>query len=219
MSTFDAQATVWDLATDFSTTSNPNGVWSYTEGGNPIAPIAGGWGNYSTYDGSILKLDDSWVGTHDTQAGDVVVHSLSIPYGGASTFVGVTFTSPLTGLYNISGQAWDAEFSGRNANWTLSVNGQLVAEYTNGVYGLYRNDAAAQFSNNVLAGKSLNGVNLAAGEQITFLTQTTTYYGYFMGVNLTVAAVPEPEEWAMMLLGFGLVGFQVKRKQRLISRS
>ena len=29
-----------------------------------------------------------------------------------------------------------------------------------------------------------------------------------------LAPVPEPEEWAMMLVGAGLVGFQVKRKQR-----
>ena len=28
-----------------------------------------------------------------------------------------------------------------------------------------------------------------------------------------LAPVPEPEEWAMMLLGFGLVGYQIKRKQ------
>jgi hypothetical protein len=28
------------------------------------------------------------------------------------------------------------------------------------------------------------------------------------------APVPEPEEWAMMLLGFGMVGWQIKRKQR-----
>ncbi len=32
------------------------------------------------------------------------------------------------------------------------------------------------------------------------------------GVSLT-APVPEPEEWAMMMVGAGLVGFQVKRKQ------
>ena len=33
------------------------------------------------------------------------------------------------------------------------------------------------------------------------------------GVSIT-AAVPEPEEWAMMLVGVGLVGFQVRRKQK-----
>jgi len=32
--------------------------------------------------------------------------------------------------------------------------------------------------------------------------------------NVTVTAVPEPEEYAMMLLGFGMVGWQVTRKQR-----
>jgi hypothetical protein len=31
----------------------------------------------------------------------------------------------------------------------------------------------------------------------------------------TIHAVPEPEEYAMMLVGFGLVGYQIKRKQKL----
>ena len=30
----------------------------------------------------------------------------------------------------------------------------------------------------------------------------------------TVTLVPEPEEYGMLLLGFGLVGYQIKRKQR-----
>ncbi len=30
-----------------------------------------------------------------------------------------------------------------------------------------------------------------------------------------LAPVPEPEEWAMMLVGFGIVGYQVKRKQTM----
>ncbi len=33
----------------------------------------------------------------------------------------------------------------------------------------------------------------------------------------TIQAVPEPEEYAMMLLGFGLVGYQLKRKQKMLA--
>ncbi len=37
--------------------------------------------------------------------------------------------------------------------------------------------------------------------------------GWYGVSQVAAYAVPEPEEWAMMLLGAGLVGFQVKRKQ------
>ena len=33
--------------------------------------------------------------------------------------------------------------------------------------------------------------------------------------NVSVAAVPEPEAWAMMLLGFGAIGFQMRRRKKL----
>lgn len=40
--------------------------------------------------------------------------------------------------------------------------------------------------------------------------------GYCCGVapvNLNVAAVPEPATWAMMLMGFGAIGFTMRRKR------
>ncbi len=40
-----------------------------------------------------------------------------------------------------------------------------------------------------------------------------------ISVQSSVAAVPEPEEWAMMLVGAGLVGFQVKRKQTQLNKN
>jgi hypothetical protein len=37
--------------------------------------------------------------------------------------------------------------------------------------------------------------------------------------GITVEPVPEPEEWAMMLVGAGLVGYQVRRKQKGLRQS
>ena len=38
-------------------------------------------------------------------------------------------------------------------------------------------------------------------------------------LSLSTAPVPEPEEWAMMLVGAGLVSYQVRRKQKGLSQS
>jgi hypothetical protein len=39
--------------------------------------------------------------------------------------------------------------------------------------------------------------------------------GLTVDVQTPIQSVPEPEEYAMMLLGFAMVGHQIKRKQRL----
>ena len=45
-------------------------------------------------------------------------------------------------------------------------------------------------------------------------SNTLNQYQLTLNLSGNVAAVPEPEEYAMMLLGFGMVGFQVRRKQQ-----
>jgi len=44
-------------------------------------------------------------------------------------------------------------------------------------------------------------------------TTSTTGDGYRLR-SMTVAAVPEPATWAMMLFGFGFIGFQLRRSRR-----
>jgi hypothetical protein len=61
---------------------------------------------------------------------------------------------------------------------------------------------------------NLSSVALSASQAYTLKvvgfanSANATYSG---GIN--VVAVPEPEEWAMMVVGVGLVGYQVRRKQ------
>ena len=41
-----------------------------------------------------------------------------------------------------------------------------------------------------------------------------SFTAYASSYGITVAAIPEPEVWAMMLIGAGLIGYQVRRKSR-----
>ena len=44
-------------------------------------------------------------------------------------------------------------------------------------------------------------------------TGTPTFYLYYTYDNSTAASVPEPATWAMMIAGFGFVGFSLRRKE------
>lgn len=206
--------TIYDLKNDFSLASNPNGQWSYVWNSSPITrsdsyqTVWREWGYIPSHDGSIMQWPNGLGGQHDFQPNDIGIHTLSMPYGGSNTYVGITWTSPSDGYISLDGRAWDAGFSpGRNANWTLAIDGTLFAQHT-GVYGLYRNDLGAQFENNLLSGKTLSSISVLAGEKITFLTQTTTTYGHLMGIDMSVTfsssplnGVPEPSSFTLFALG------------------
>ena len=57
------------------------------------------------------------------------------------------------------------------------------------------------------------GFDTAARDLGFTAAQATAMQGY-ASAAITVAAVPEPETWAMMLLGFGAVGHRIGRCAR-----
>ena len=192
----------YDLNRDWSDTQNPNGVWSYNQGDVPISVFQqfwwgqSGWGYLWLGDGCIIKgdyfegLTDPFGGTigpaFDWQPGDVMIHGLSIPYGGDSTFCNVRWTSPGDGMIDISGHAWDGQiFADRDMAWVLNVNGQPIAQ-RGSVIGLHRTDAGAQFESNLLAGNSLKNIRVKKGDVVEFRVMATTYYGHFLGISETV---------------------------------
>ena len=199
----------YSLVNDWSDTTNPNGVWSYNYNDAPISVYQtmwwgeAGWGYYSIGDGCIIRgsaptgtspYGDVAGPAHDWQPGDVMMHALSVPYGGLGTFLNVQWTSPADGTINISGLAWDGEIiDGRDVGWSLLVGGQVIAQRSS-VFGLYRTDAAADFGANLVGGASLTAIPVTQGEVVEFLVATDTYYGQFVGVqeNITLTTVPEP---------------------------
>jgi len=57
------------------------------------------------------------------------------------------------------------------------------------------------------------GFGLGAGTYTLHLEGTSTGDGAFGG-NVAFVAVPEPATWGMMLLGFGAIGFAIRRRRR-----
>jgi hypothetical protein len=59
-------------------------------------------------------------------------------------------------------------------------------------------------------------VDLSSGAYRWVVTGTTGKQGGFWDAKMTVAAVPEADVWMMLLVGVGLVGYQLRRKQQSI---
>jgi len=61
----------------------------------------------------------------------------------------------------------------------------------------------------------LASIFLGAGPHTLYVSGNvvgTSHNGSYVG-NLNVTAVPEPATWAMMLIGFGAIGWQLRRRR------
>lgn len=119
----------------------------------------------------------------------------------------VTFTNTLGGLYNI-----DANSSSRFTTFTsgiLSLAGSTVASLqplvTNGTQYWRTTNVALNPGQYTL---TLNGTVSMDGSQ-----QPPGVAGGSIAIRPVVSALPEPATWAMMLIGFGAVGYAVRRRR------
>ncbi len=126
----------YDLANDWSDTSNPNGAWSYNS--SPNTPLTNNFDDWDPSSGCCFGLPQpAWAFAQWPQAGHVPMWAkvvadpidlgLDAPIGGvlmhSSTSSEVSWTSPLTGTIKISGGVWLAYKRDRSMNWALQVNG------------------------------------------------------------------------------------------------
>ncbi len=210
-----ARADVWNLQSQYSTTQNPNGQWSY--GWEPAYVGSSGYqpnGGFTLYNTIYNSVPVGGVGVswHDSAndsapqsemltspyvsipAGTVVLHP-----GPNGEFSVVQWTAPTAGTINVTG-SFGAGDSGSMSYFVLS-NGTVIYKSLNDP-----NTETFSFSEAVTAKSTVD-----------FAVGYNTYNGYGWGttpIDATITevnAVPEPS--ILLLFGAGLAGVGVIRRK------
>ena len=159
-----------------------------------------------------------------TASAEVKVH-LTERYASGAVFDGIlTFTDGLAGLSGVAGTLSGSQYGsiGMNYTWNAYSNG--------GPAGIDHDNISITFEDWLIPYESASpfpiiGISwVPAASPELILHFGTPYYTGISGANFsdalmsytstTIAAVPEPETYAMMLGGLGLLGFMARRRQR-----
>jgi hypothetical protein len=190
--------TQYDALADFSTASNPNGVWSYLYNGLSALPTATTFGAnpqlQSWWDGQTVPNSVNIIantsGT-DIQSGTVVFSANALLIDPQSLGATVQFTAPTAGTYNLTGFFSSLDTTGNSHAANIYVGGTLVDSYTIADYA----SAASNFNFNV---------TLTSGETVDFTVATgggaCSYCFLSTGFDATitpVVATPEPASAAI----------------------
>jgi hypothetical protein len=197
--TSQAQITTYDLTADWSDTSNPNGVWSYNEGVNPLPStplwqnvqpawayccngITGGFGHVPAW----VKVRSSSIIDH--QVGDVIVHSSDSGRGENFGPANTTWTSPADGVITISGSAWITRTTDRSNQWTLYLNGNPLSSGQMLGGGPYDRDNQFNFSAGTGGAAAIMNIPVTAGDLVKLEVTKLSTFGDFVGINLRITS-------------------------------
>lgn len=121
---------------------------------------------------------------------------------GQNSTSAIRFTAPITSTYKLSGLASSAD------------SGFKIV--------LYSNDGAAPTQVGTLSGGQQLTLSetfkLSAGQSFSIVVDPSNgYFNDSTTLSGSIAAVPEPATWGLMIVGFGLVGASVRRRRSAVA--
>ena len=202
---------VFDIADDWSDTQNPNGVWSYN--GAPGLPITTLQSDYDPTRTFFSGEQPAWAAAPFQLPGHVPfwaksrglalkpdsMPDLDFPSGrvgmhGSNTAnSGVTWTSPVDGVVDISGGVWQMSKEGghffRSAQINLRLNGLLLTSVNVAWNDSFTSANPLDLSDGSGGEAAILNLPVKAGDVLTLEVVKTSSIATLVGVDLTITVL------------------------------
>jgi hypothetical protein len=193
---------IWDVVADWSDQANPNGPWRYCENANHLPHVAAwesqlnwqsfdqpGWAESENGNNRLpfwfRVVPENTPGVN-WEPGDVIVHTTDGTNGVGNGDATLVWESPVSGMVDIIGGLWFCRDIGRSVQWSLSLDGALLAAGSLWSGDPYDREHLQRLSDQEVEPGQLSALPVSVGQQLRLVLQTTSTWGDFVGVRLLV---------------------------------